>query len=176
MYYNNLWKYSTGISKNQQRFLEIPHTYSWKKKNKKGEFEDIKPDSWVGENFIAYAVSAPLANIFIIEPPLSESTAEEHKLIGFNAEPSGEITIPEGVTEIKESLFNHCTRITKIHFPTTLKLLKSNFNHCTGLQGELDLSMCSQLKKLRYSIFSYCPSITSVKEPLIKARDCQRSV
>ena len=141
------------------------YSYSWKKKDKNtGKLVNIDRDAYIGVDFVAYAVSCPVADNFIIEPPLSDTSATKHVLKGYKAEPTGELTIPEGVTEIEYGLFRDCTRITSLKLPTTLREIWGIFNNCSGLQGELDLSMCTQVKEVIKS-FTDCIGITSIKLP-----------
>ena len=101
---------------------------------------------------------------FIIEPPLSDTSATEHVLKGRKADPIGEITIPEGVTKIGEKALAYCAAVTKVHFPSSLKKIDYKaFEKCTGITGELNLTPCTQLKEV--SGFSGCTGITSVKAP-----------
>ena len=101
---------------------------------------------------------------FIIEPPLSDTSATEHVLKGRKADPIGEITIPEGVTKIGEKALAYCAAVTKVHFPSSLKKIDYKaFEKCTGITGELNLTPCTQLKKV--SGFSGCTGITNVKAP-----------
>ena len=141
------------------------YSYNWKKKDKNtGKLVNIDSGKYIGVDFVAYAVSCPVADNFIIEPPLSDTSATKHVLKGYKAEPTGELTIPEGVTEIEYGLFRDCTRITSLKLPTTLREIWGIFNNCSGLQGELDLSMCTQVEIVRKS-FTDCIGITSIKLP-----------
>lgn len=66
----------------------------------------------------------------------------------------GEITIPEGVTEIEDSAFADCTGITAVHFPSTLKKIGSSaFEGCNGLT---EIVIPDSVTELGSSAFRSC--------------------
>jgi hypothetical protein len=76
---------------------------------------------------------------------------------------SGEITIPESVTEICESAFSHCALITKVNIPKSVsEILEEAFYECDGLT---EINFPNSFIELGSSVFSYCDSLTSVNIP-----------
>ena len=66
----------------------------------------------------------------------------------------GEITIPEGVTEIEDSAFADCAGITAVHFPSTLQKIGSYaFEGCNGLT---EIVIPDSVTELGSSAFRSC--------------------
>lgn len=60
-----------------------------------------------------------------------------NELISFNKNKNyaGEITLPEGITKIKNEVFNGFDKITKIHLPQSLQTIgKETFSHCNSIE------------------------------------------
>ena len=99
---------------------------------------------------------------------------------------SGEITVPEGVTELSDYAFRGCKDITKVKLPSTLTVVGAGvFSGCSSLEtvvipesvtkiGSGAFSSCSKLQSIQLpkgltelagGIFSGCSSIKEIKLP-----------
>ncbi|WP_277056237.1 leucine-rich repeat domain-containing protein [Treponema socranskii] len=79
-------------------------------------------------------------------------------LKGYNETPSGALIIPEGVTEIADSVFSDCTDLTQVIFPTSLtKIGTGAFASCRGL---MQLNLPASLEMLDSYAFYNCTKIT----------------
>lgn len=80
---------------------------------------------------------------------------------GTTSSPPGEITIPEGITEIEESTFMFCTSATKFKLPSTLITVKDNaFNSCISVNSAFGFA--SSVREIGYSAFAYCENLPRV--------------
>lgn len=77
--------------------------------------------------------------------------------------PGGNITIPEGVTEIGEDAFEDCTGLTGAVLPDGLKRIGARaFKNCWNLK---DISLPESLTEIRAFAFSYCRSLEEIRLP-----------
>ncbi|GMI07647.1 hypothetical protein TrLO_g13218 [Triparma laevis f. longispina] len=71
------------------------------------------------------------------------------------------VDIPEGVKDIYEGAFYHCTSLTTISFPTTLEMIgKVAFNYCKSLQSAI-LSH-TKIQFLDAGAFYQCKNLETV--------------
>ena len=67
----------------------------------------------------------------------------------------GDVIIPEGITEIKETSFHGCTSITSIYFPSSISSIKNTGGQFGGLNG-LNLKLSISEKNLNYKVENNC--------------------
>ena len=76
----------------------------------------------------------------------SEFTVAGDKLVKYNG-PGGEVTVPEGITELGESAFAG-TNVTKVNLPNTLKVIRSYcFSDCRELEEITIPASLTELEK-----------------------------
>ncbi|MBP5266050.1 MAG: leucine-rich repeat protein [Lachnospiraceae bacterium] len=75
---------------------------------------------------------------------------------------TGSITIPDGVTSIKENLFKDHTEITSISIPDSVTDLGSGFQGCTGLQT---VTIGTGITSLGANTFYNCTTLSTVNFP-----------
>jgi hypothetical protein len=74
---------------------------------------------------------------------------------------TGELVIPEGVTELWEHAFFQCSSLTKIRFPKSLTVIGYGaFKDCQNLTGMLEIPLT--VTEIYGNAFSYCPNISAV--------------
>ena len=75
----------------------------------------------------------------------------------------GSIVIPEGVTEIGESVFAQCTGLTGITLPDGITEIGAGaFSGCTGLT---ELTIPESVETIRYCAFMNCSGLKSITVP-----------
>ena len=78
---------------------------------------------------------------------------------------SGEVVIPDGTTEISESMFQGNANITSVYIPASVtKIGDKAFMNCSSLTT-VTIEHDSQLKSIGKSAFSGCRSLTSFEIP-----------
>lgn len=85
-----------------------------------------------------------------------------NELISFNKNKNyaGEITLPEGITKIKNEVFNGFDKITKIHLPQSLQTIGNKvFAYCASLT---EITFPANLIKLGDGVFYGCRSLTKI--------------
>ncbi|MGI5070246.1 leucine-rich repeat protein [Treponema pectinovorum] len=104
------------------------------------------------------------------------------------AQPTGVLTVPEGITDIAQEAFQNCTGLTEVKFPSTLKgiygaafsgcsgitelhfpenlttIAAEAFYDCTGLKT-LDFSKSTKLKIIENETFRGCSDIETLNLP-----------
>ena len=76
---------------------------------------------------------------------------------------TGNITIPDGVTEIKESEFAGSESLTSIVIPDSVTKIGSQaFYNCSSL---VSVTMGNGVKEIGYGAFEYCKNLTSITIP-----------
>ena len=77
--------------------------------------------------------------------------------------PGGDVTIPDGVTEIGSNAFENCEALTGIAIPASVtKIGMSAFSGCTGLK---DVQLSKGLEEIGTTSFSNCTSLASIQVP-----------
>lgn len=72
------------------------------------------------------------------------------------------LTIPEGMTEIKDYRFVNCQSLINVIFPETLiSIGEYAFQQCRSLKT-VDFSKCKYLESLEDRAFAYCSSLTEI--------------
>ena len=75
-----------------------------------------------------------------------------------------EITLPDGITVIKDQAFFRCESLTRINLPDSLEVIeKEAFKDCTSLFGELRIP--EKITVIEDGTFSECQNIASVVLP-----------
>jgi hypothetical protein len=73
---------------------------------------------------------------------------------------SGNITLPDGLTEISSSAFQNCTQITSVTMPNSVTTIKdAAFSGCTSL---LEVNFSTALKSIERNAFNQCTSFAMV--------------
>ena len=76
------------------------------------------------------------------------------------AQPSGVLTVPEGITVIGPEAFSGCAGISEVRFPLTLERIDAEaFNACTGLTA---LHFPESLKRLEDGAFNGCTGLKTL--------------
>ena len=74
---------------------------------------------------------------------------------------SGELVIPEGVTELWNHAFWRCNNLTSVKFPNSLTVIGyAAFEYCESLSGTLDIPLT--VTKIYGLAFSYCQNISAI--------------
>jgi len=74
---------------------------------------------------------------------------------------SGELLIPEGVTELWNHAFWSCDNLTSVKFPNSLTVIGyAAFEYCESLTGTLDIPL--SVTKIYGLDFSYCQNISAI--------------
>ena len=70
-----------------------------------------------------------------------------------------EVILEEGITKLGNNMFNGCTKLKNVRFPSTLKVLGNYvFDGCTGIEGNLDSII--NLDSIGERAFQGCTGIT----------------
>jgi hypothetical protein len=78
---------------------------------------------------------------------------------------SGDVVLPESMTEIPNSLFSQNKKITSVYIPAGVERVGQNaFAGCTSLTT-VTFAEDSKLKTLEFAVFSNCTSIRSIGLP-----------
>lgn len=73
------------------------------------------------------------------------------------------VEIPEGITQIENSVFYHRLEIKKVIMPNSVRVIKANaFGCCKNLA---DLTLSQNLEYIRTYAFGYCSSLTELNIP-----------
>lgn len=73
---------------------------------------------------------------------------------------SGNITLPDGLTEISSSAFQNCTQITSVTMPNSVTTIKdAAFSGCTSL---MEVNFSTALKSIERNAFNQCTSLAMV--------------
>lgn len=72
------------------------------------------------------------------------------------------ITIPAGITEIKENTFSSCTNLKDVTFPTGLKTIAASAFYNTGLET---ITLPEGLQEIGNNAFNYCSKLQRVVIP-----------
>ena len=74
--------------------------------------------------------------------------------------PGGDVTIPEGVTEIGRAVFQICTSLTSVTIPEGVTTIgESAFNGCAGLTS---VTLPKSIKEIESGAFAACSKLASV--------------
>ena len=89
-------------------------------------------------------------------------TIKDGVLIGYRG-PGGDVTVPDGVTEIGASAFERCASLTGVTLPAGLTAIgASAFDGCANLQS---VSLPAGLKTIGSAAFYDCAELTSIALP-----------
>ena len=112
----------------------------------------------------------------------SEFTVAGSTLIKYNG-PGGEVTVPEGITELGEYAFTH-TNVTKVNLPNTLKVIRSYcFSDCPVLEEITLPASLTELEKYtdidgttvwQAQVFCRNPRLTAIN--VEKGNNCYTSI
>jgi len=94
------------------------------------------------------------------------------ELIAFAPASLKKYTIPEGVTSIREGVFEDCAALESISIPQTVTTIGSNaFARCTALKS---ITIPDSVTEIVSNTFSYCTGLTSVtiSKNITAIRDC----
>ena len=73
---------------------------------------------------------------------------------------TGHYVVPDGVKEIGEYAFNHCSKLTKITIPDTVTYIERYaFQYCDNLT---EITIPVTVMEIYYGAFSYCTSLTDI--------------
>ena len=74
-----------------------------------------------------------------------------------------EFTIPEGTVNVYHKCFTHCTKLSKVTFPSTIKRIGNQaFSNCISLS---DLSIPDSVESIGSGVFKNCVSLESISLP-----------
>ena len=83
----------------------------------------------------------------------------------YNCSSMREIKLPSSLETIGKAAFYRCVALTNINFPSNLTTFGvSVFSGCSSLEG-VDLSICTKLLEIPYSVFYGCKKLKSIKLP-----------
>ena len=89
------------------------------------------------------------------------------RLLKYNG-PGGDVTVPEGITEIGESAFAHCDELTGVSIPESVTYIgKSAFAFCGSLT---DVRIPKSVTDIGRSAFAFCTNLTCLVIP--KSVEC----
>ncbi len=77
--------------------------------------------------------------------------------------PVTDVTVPEGVTEIKQSAFFNCESITSIYLPNTVSEI--GYEAFYGCKYLVSVRMPERMTALAYGAFRYCESLSAIAIP-----------
>lgn len=72
------------------------------------------------------------------------------------------VTLPEGITEIKDGAFTLCTNLQKVNIPSTVKKIGEGFRKCFKLTS---ITIPEGLTEIGDFCFSHCTGITEITIP-----------
>lgn len=87
-------------------------------------------------------------------------------LLGYKGDqPKGDVTLPDGITEVGTDALTGCAEITKVTFPATCKKISSGaFSDCTKLEA-LVFPSDSVLEEVAANAFTRCTALKSFNIP-----------
>ena len=144
---------------------------------------EIDPFAFEGfENLHKLQFSADNQNYELIDGVLFQKQTK--KLVRYLRSADGPYEIPEGISEIGNNAFDHCSSLTGITFPKSLTKVGANaFTQCSNLSGSISsesiteigahafrgcaklqqIQLTGDLREINDFVFCDCKSLTSVR-------------
>lgn len=73
------------------------------------------------------------------------------------------VTLPEGITEIKDGAFTSCTDLRKVNIPSTVKKIGEGFRNCHKLTS---ITLPEGITEIGDFCFSHCTGLTEIDIPV----------